>query len=140
MSFMDDIKDAVSNPLFDAVEESYIDDELDSDFAIEAATNKIVELSENDIAAILDDNNSDNIACDLERDEEMVDNIAEDDFDNVIESLLVSLESDDSMIPDPDDPRDDPEANEEDLSVGDQSEDTDDDDYLSLDSLLDSMF
>jgi hypothetical protein len=148
MSLLDGLKESMMNPLFDAVEESDIDIELDFELAIEAVIDKQIALSDSDIAAILDDDNPDNLVSDLTSKDENISKIADDAIDDDLKSLesmlndLLAFESD--M---PDDPGIDPESTEgcgskacEMDDDDDEYDDDDDDYYLSLDSLLSSVF
>ena len=138
MSLLDGFDKALLNPIFDDAMEAQEDMDFEFELALEASVDKFIELSEKDYAAILDDNNPDNIVADITTKDESVSKIAEDAIDDdlkSLESLLDELENmeyayESSSIPD-DDPADDPEAEE---SFGE------DDDYVSLDSLLDSVF
>lgn len=149
MSLLDGLKEAMINPLFDSVEESDIDAELDFELALEAVVDKQIELSDADIAAILDDDNPDNIVSDLTAKDENISKIADDAFDddmNALESLLDELLAAESDMPEV--PGDDPESTEgcgsKALEMDDDDdeydEDDDDDSFISLDSLLDSVF
>jgi glucan-binding YG repeat protein len=67
MALLDGLTNKLTNPLFEEALEEMEDEALDFDMTIEAVTDKAlgIELSEDDIAAILDDDNPDNIAADL---------------------------------------------------------------------------
>lgn len=134
MSLLDGIKDAMINPLYDSIMESDMDDNLDFEFALEAAVDTALELSDDDIAAILDDDNPDNIAADLTTKDENASKIADDAAYDALESALaelLALEQDDNM-PEEDDPKTHPD---------DVAEECGDDDFdnITLDSLLDSI-
>lgn len=134
MSLLDGIKDAMINPLYDSIMESDMDDDLDFEFALEAAVDTALELSDDDIAAILDDDNPDNIAADLTTKDENASKIADDATYDALESALaelLALEQDDNM-PEEDDPKTHPD------DVAEECGDDDSDD-ITLDSLLDSI-
>lgn len=159
MSLLDGLKDAMANPLFDAVNEADMDAEFEFETALEAVVDKHIELTDADYAAILDDDNPDNIAADIGPKDETIDNIADDSIDDEIKSLesmldaFLASESDNT----PDDPGVDPDSTEgcvnaesegcvkatemdDDDTEYDEGDEDEDDDYVSLDSLLDSIF
>ena len=157
MSLLDGLKDCMANPLFDSMMESDMDADFDFETALEAAIDKQIELSEEDIAAILDDENPDNVVSDITKNDEKVSKIAEDSLADemaTLESMLDALLESSADLPEQDDPSDDPEnpkslegcsksACEMDDGADNEpedSEDEDDDDYVSLDSLLDTVF
>ena len=156
MSLLDGLKEAMINPIFDSVMESDIDEDLDFELAIEAAVDQQIELSEEDIAAILDDENPDNITADITTKDEKLDKIAEDTVNdelNALEAMLDEFLANEMEMPEEDDPKKDPESMEgcskkacetdDDDDYEDEEDDDDeseDDGYLSLDSLLDSVF
>ena len=153
MSLLNGLKDAMSNPLFDAVTESDMDESFDFEMALEAAIDKQIELSDDDIAAILDDENPDNIVADISSKDENISNIAKDSVDedlNALESMLNEILAEESEEPSGDFESnnlcgskakacemDDEDEFEEELE---DDTDEDDDDYTSLDSLLNSVF
>ena len=61
--FLDGLETIFETPTADAILESEFDNEMNFDYVLESAIDK--ELSEADIAAILDDDNPDNIASDF---------------------------------------------------------------------------
>lgn len=156
MSLLDGLKDAMINPIFDSVMESEYDDDLDFELAIEAAVDRQIELSEADIAAILDDENPDNIAADITKKDESIDKIADDNVNddlNALESILHEFLAMEMNMPEEDDSSKDPESmegcskkacetdDEDDYEdEEDDDDESEDDGYLSLDSLLDSVF
>ena len=151
MSLLDGLKDAMINPMFDAVNEADIDAEFDFETALESVVDKYVELSEKDIAAIFDDNNPDNIVADISSKDESVAKIADDAIDDdlkSLESMLDSFLASEAMVPDDPEPSEDPEstegcgskAMEMDDDDTEYDEDDESDEYLSLDSLLKSIF
>lgn len=155
MSLLDGLKNAMINPLYDSVTESDVDDELDFEFALEAVIDKQIELSDSDIAAILDDTNPDNEVSDMSAKDENIDKIAEDTANaelNALEAMLDEFLAEEMEMPEDDNSKDDPESMEgcskkacemdddDDEYDEDDDEDDDDDSYMSLDSLLDSIF
>lgn len=158
MSLLNGLKDAMINPLFDAVNESDVDNDLDFELALEAVVDKQIELSEDDYAAILDDENPDNVVADISDKDEKISKIAkevtEDDFE-ALESMLDELLATEEIITDDQgDEIVDPESTEscksECGSKATEMDDTDpdaeeytdssDDEIVSLDALLDSIF
>lgn len=142
MSLLDGLRDAMINPLFDAITESDMDNEFDFELALEAAVDKQIELSDADIAAILDDDNPDNIVADMSRKDESISKIADDAVDEelaTLESMLDDLLASESEMPEEDNPADDPECIACETDDEDDAEE-DDEDYVTLDSLLDSVF
>lgn len=146
MSLLDGIKDAMINPLYDSIMESDMDDDLDFEFALEAAVDTALELSDDDIAAILDDDNPDNIAADLTTKDENASKIADAAVEDALESALaelLALEQDDDYMPEKDDPKTHPddvaeECGDDDDYIAEECGDEDSDD-ITLDSLLDSI-
>ena len=92
MSLLDGLKDAMINPLFDAVNESDVDTDLDFELALEAVVDKQIELSEDDYAAIMDDENPDNVMADISTKDEQVSKIAKDVVDDDFEALESMLD------------------------------------------------
>ena len=157
MPLLDGLKTAMANPLLDAANEADMDAEFEFETALEAVVDKYIELTDADYAAILDDENPDNIAADIGPKDETIEKIANDSLEDDIKSLesmfdnLLATESDT-----PEDPGDDPDSNEgcvnaecEGCSKATEMDDDDDteyddddsdDDYVSLDSLLESIF
>lgn len=145
MSLLDGLKDAMINPLYDSVTESDIDAEIDFEFALEAAVDKQIELSDADISAILDDDNPDNIVADLSTKDENISNIADDAVSDDLASLEAMLDefiAEENAEPEKDEPERDPESLEGcgGKACETEEENDEDDQYLSLDSLLDSVF
>ena len=147
MSLLDGLKDAMINPIFDSVTESDADAELDFELALEAAVDKHVELSDADVAAIMDDDNPDNIVADMGPKDESVSKIAEDAVDDDFKALEAMLDELNALEADTSD--DDSVENTEPIEEGcggkaceeeGDAEPEDDPDYVSLDSLLDSVF
>ena len=165
MSLLNGLKDAMINPLFDSAAESALDDEMDFEFALEAAVDPQIELSEADIEAILDDDNPDNIVSDMTTKDENIGSIEKDlvDEDEVgLEAMLDAIiaanesEMNPNEMPseepanlegeegcksacendDCDDDCDDKDEEDDD----EDDEDEIDDDYTTLDSLLNSVF
>lgn len=146
MSLLDGLKDAMANPLYDSVTESDIDEEINFEFALEAAVDNHIELSDTDIAAILDDENPDNIVADMTNKDENISNIANDAISDDLASLEAMLDEfiaeEEISTPEKDDVEEDPESLEGcNGKACETEEDMDEDNqYLSLDSLLDSVF
>ena len=159
MSLLDGLKDSMVNPIFDSIMESDMDAEFEFETALEAVIDKQIELSAEDISAILDDENPDNIVSDMTKNDEKVSKIAEDSVDEdmqALEALLDELLAVESETPESDEPAKDPEslegcsksACEMDDGADDEAEvedvidelDDDDDDNISLDSLLAMVF
>ena len=154
MSLLNGLKEAMLNPMFEAVNESDIDAELDFEMAMEAVVDKHIELSDADIAAIMDDNNPDNVVADIGANDESIKKITEDAFEDDLASLESMLDeflaSESVMIPDDPNSDADPESTEgckstegcgsKATEMDDEDGDDDNDDYLSLDSLLKSIF
>ncbi len=148
MSLLDGLKESMINPLYDSIMESAMDEEFDFETALEAAIDKQIELSEADIAAILDDENPDNIVADISDKDENLNKIAKDTVNEdlaTLESMLDTLLAEESERPE--DPGEDPESLEGcsksacEMDDGeDDANEVDDDGYVSLDSLLDSVF
>ena len=158
MPLLDGLNDSLRNPLYDSIMESLEDENLDFEFALEAVVDNKIELSDEDIAAILDDDNPDNIAADIGRKDEapsqIEDEVLKKDL-GILESLMSSLESDfgfDNDLDDEEAPVDvggddnDIEGDECDLTgecdLSDVKESTTDDDDISkitIDSLLDAI-
>jgi hypothetical protein len=150
MSLLDGLKQSMINPLYDSIMESEMDDEFDFETALEEAVDKQIELSDSDIRAILDDENPDNIVADFTDKDESLNKIAKDTVNEdlaTLESMLDELLAIESDLPE--DPGKDPEslegcnkgACEMDDGPDDANEvEEDEDDYISLDSLLDSVF
>lgn len=145
MSLLDGLKESMLNPIYDAMMESDMDAEFDFETALEAAVDKQIELSDADIRAILDDSNPDNIVADLTKNDERIDAIANDTVNSelkALEAMLDELEAMESDTPEDDDPSEDPESNESCCKSTESCDEDDEgeDDYLSLDSLLGSVF
>lgn len=154
MSLLNGLREAMINPLFDAVNEADVDAEFEFEMALEAAIDKQIELSEEDYAAILDDDNPDNVAADISTKDESISKIANDaidDEDISLESMLDELLA--SEVDQNKSPSMDPESIEscnaksvatemdDDDEEHDETEDDEDsDEVVSLDSLLKSIF
>ena len=163
MSLLDGLKDAMINPLFESATESSIDDDMDFEFALEAAVDPQIELSDADIIAILDDENPDNIVSDMTTKDEDIKKIEKDSIEEgatmeamcdegaALEALLDELIANEGNSEEP------PEAaqptsvegctraacetdDDDDLEDNDADDEEDDDDYTTLDSLLNSIF
>lgn len=145
MSLLDNIENVMINPFFESAIESDTDTELDFEFALESIVDKKVDtdLSDDDISAILDDDNPDNIGADLGLNDENLnkikkDAVAQESLDDFadLELMLTALESDNSFEDDDTIDLEEP-ANEENESVDDES--IDNEDYPTLDSLLNDI-
>ena len=158
MSLLNGLKDAMINPLYDAASEADLDLEMDFEFALESAVDPQIELSESDIAAILDDDNPDNIVADMSSNDESVNKIQKDfsdediDLEAMIGELLANESNSDDGMPseEPEDISDvksnegcgksaceNDDADDDDF---DDDEDDEDEEYTTLDSLLTSIF
>ena len=156
MSLLNGLKDALINPLFDAVNEADIDADFEFETALEAVIDKQIELSEEDYAAIMDDENPDNIVADITTKDENPSKIASDAMDDdlkALESMLDELLAMEENIEDAQaEIRSvDPEtlgsldanckATEmDDVDSEDDEDEPEEDDTFSLDSLLKSVF
>ena len=147
MSLLNGLEKALLNPIYEDIMESEVDLEMDFEFALEAIIDKKIELSDEDVSAILDDDNPDNIAADLGRKDESIDNIANDSIDDdmkSLEALLEELENLDIVEessndrPEEDRSENDPDSLESELD--DIEEDEVEDERISLDALLKSIF
>lgn len=116
MSLLDSMGEMFENPIYDALMESDLDSELGFEFALEAASDvKDIELSANDVKAILNDKNPDNIAADFGPDDEDEDKIAEDAEEDMatMEAALFALnEALESGTPERDNPNLDPDRHD----------------------------
>ena len=158
MSLLDGLKEAMINPLFESVEEADTDAELDFEMALEAVIDDHIELSDADVIAIMDDENPDNIVADMTSKDENESKIEEDAMDDgtkALEAALDELLALENELPVKDDPADDPEStpaltegcnskalemDDDDAEYDEDDENEDDEDYVSLDSLLGSIF
>ena len=158
MSLLNGLKNAMINPLFDAVNEADIDAEFEFEMALEAVIDKQIELSEEDYAAIMDDNNPDNIVADITSKDEAPSKIAQDAIDDdmkaleaMLDELLAMEETTDTAHGET--PGVDPETmgsldacckatemDDDDTEYDEDEDDDDADDAFSLDSLLNSIF
>lgn len=142
MSLLDGLDELMSNPYTNFLMESIEDDELEFDLSLEAALDERVELSEEDIAAILDDDNPDNFAADVGTNDEDPDVLEDDCAETTLEQLLDALESDFGFDNDLDDDDQEPiefDADECDIGI-EEFEDDEDVPHVSIDSLLNSIF
>lgn len=157
MSLLDGLNNQLSNSMYDALMESEIDDQMDFEFALEAASDtKNIELSKKDIDAIMDDKNPDNFGADIDyNDEDTIDEAAIESALNELDEILAMEES--SGHPEIDDYRRDPEyrrpisqegckSNEGDYEDDDEYDDDDDfevdddnDDDFSMESILNKL-
>lgn len=116
MSLLDSMSEMFENSIYDALMESDMDSELGFEFALEAASDaKDIELSTNDVKAILNDKNPDNIAADFGPDDEDEDKIAEDAEEDIatMEAALLDLEAVlESGTPERDNPNLDPDRHD----------------------------
>ena len=116
MSLLDSMGEMFENPIYDALMESELDSELGFEFALEAASDiKDIELSANDVKAILNDKNPDNIAADFGPDDEDEDKIAEDaeeDMATMEAALLALNDALESGTPERDNPNLDPDRHD----------------------------
>ena len=94
MSLLDGLKEAMINPLYNTVMESDADDELDFELALEAAIDKHIVLDQNDIDAIMDDSNPDNIVADMSPNDESPAKIAKDYEEGTLESTTTTSDED----------------------------------------------
>jgi hypothetical protein len=149
MSLLDGLNDAMINPVYDSILESDLDTELDFEMAIEAVVDKEIELSDSDIKDILNDDNPDWIGVDMTTKDESVSKITDDAVEDDLKSLESMLDeylAFESRLVDEDEPSNDPESTEScgtkacEMDDDDDEYDDDDEEYMSLDSLLDSIF
>lgn len=170
MSLLDGLSDAMINPIFDAVTEADLDDSMDFEMALEAVIDiELSEADidailddENPDNIVSDMTSKDETVAKIKKD--VKDEILEDDSDDgiaTLEAMLDELNAMESDIPEDDDPADDPESkaldacnqkacemDDDDTEYDEGYEDSDDDlgdsddddDYVSLDSLLGSIF
>ena len=157
MSLLNGLREAMINPLFEAVNEADIDADFEFECALEAVVDKHIELTEEDYDAIMDDDNPDNIVADITAKDESVSKIANDAIDDDLKALesmldeLIALEEDQEI------PEVEPETietteskcaaatemDDDDIEYDeddDNEEDDDSDEVVSLDSLLNSIF
>lgn len=94
MSLLDGLAEQLNNPIYTSIMESMLDDEFDFEFALEAASEKNdIEFSQKDIDAILNDDNPDNIAADLTKNDESESKIEKDVIeDTALEAALEEFE------------------------------------------------
>lgn len=158
MSFLDGLSDELTNPLYDGLMEAFSERTFEFEGALEAATDVV--LSEADIAAIMDDNNPDNMMADLEPGDEFKldagasddpslesslatymqtqQTLAEEALVRECEALMAACEADgENGLPN-DDPAVDLGDDTELAGVNEEAEEPTE--GVSLESLLDSVF
>jgi hypothetical protein len=159
MSLLDGLTKKLSNPIFESTLEDIEDDELNFDMILESVVDKKIKgLTPEDIEAILDDDNPDNIAADLNTNDEQIADIEKDaeEFEivksaGVLESLfgsnnkikintllesLTEFDDDDDDFDDEEEDYDDEDNDESDEESADESTVNDSD----LDELLKDVF
>lgn len=88
-SLLDGMNEALTNPVYDSMMESQLDADLEAELAMEQAADKFVDLSPEDIDAILDDENPDNIAADIDPKSESSEGETDSDMNTgILESLI----------------------------------------------------
>ena len=87
MSLLSGMGETLGNSMYDALMESTMENELDGEIAMEQTAEKFVELSEADYAAILDDNNPDNIAADMMAGDEKKEEVLDSEIDHTKDFL-----------------------------------------------------
>lgn len=157
MSLLDGLSEELENPMFNALMESNTNFHEEFSEAIEASVDR--ELSEADIAAILDDNNPDNQMADLGAGEEYSSDagasndpsleamirqyrdleaeMAEEALIRECEEILAACESDENPLP-PMDPSIELDDGSELAGVNEEEEETEE--GVSLESLLANIF
>ena len=95
MSLLDGLKDALINPLYTAVVEADADEDFEFETALEAVIDGHIQLDQNDIDAILDDENPDNVVADMTVNDEKPANIIKDFEEAEIVEEQVIEEGDD---------------------------------------------
>lgn len=157
MSLLNGLSDSLTNPLFESLMESAMDYRSEFGEALEAAVDK--ELTEEDYAAILNDNNPDNQMADLGPGDEFHEDAgasndsslesmvrgfqeleqqtAEEALLRECEALAAACEGDENPLP-PMDPSIELEDGSELAGVNEDAEEPED--GVSLESLLDAVF
>lgn len=87
MSLLTGMGETLGNKMYDALMESEMENDLDAEIAMEEAAEKFIELTDADYAAILDDENPDNIAADMNTGDEKSAELIEEDMQTTEDAI-----------------------------------------------------